>query len=952
MFSAPRDSSPRQRSASRSTDDHSSTKDGPRRLFQRYVRDLSMSPQSLVSTSSYHDDLHTPSLPTHAPHTTSAQSTPMTSPSTGHSSLFPGSLSSATSESVPSPESKYQTEFGLLTPGSSPYSPKHRSASSRSSHPVPTRSRSTTESDPQVSAPRIPHRYPSGHSSNRPSTAPHSPPVSQTSSSADTSPVDYHTRSHSRLTVSIKNLLKPVVPSPSRFSFNSTATTPSDSEASSRSFHVLATPSKWPVTPRKSRPPDLEISGSVAPAMHSPGRTYNTQIDAHRRYASEVAPKICTGSARTGSGPAMSHESLDISARNMPLTPARGRTKTRNVLRRRPSGSAKLFKGRERGMSSCSHPHEGDADGLRLPPKDGMSRQGRVPFPLTAAGAVVEAYKQQELHCDDTLNPPKPSIDDRMNSIGSHDGRPDRDHLEHSLAPYYTVLGSSSEHHTQAGGPGDRWRMSEAEQYVYSMSQATSLHQPSMSDPGSRSITRKVSTRWRKITGGGLMSEESPSRARGHSKGRPSLQEIWGGDKSGTRSTEQSMDGGPNAGDGAWACPIVGHPRSGSEKGDGSEGGKLWRLMRRISTGGLRDRFQSDNLVPPVPAIPKELLEKVNPAERSNEALSTSRHQPSSSSRDINHTRTSTASKNIAFARPSVATTASSPNSSDVASIQFFHKPRSARSSLSSYGEAAAVSRIPGIVVDRHIITPLEQLRLGDDHVDSKDPGTSWVPVPRPPRRSTSVPAGLRTVEDGEDDRVPLPSPRRQTCSGESPSSGSRPSSTSLSASGSARTSYQGRGLGPERSRMEDGIVSLSPPPRSPKNLRRGGGESMAGSPPHSMVVKQVGRLCRIGGVRQVDRVPSAQSDMTARLESPEPRRSRGKGHGGDRDRDTSPHTSAQPTFRELDGPRRPPLSEREKANIWNDLLARSDQAGGTLHINGAAELMSDSMRFSTHSEI
>lgn len=947
MFPAPRAPSPRQRSASCSTDDQSSTKDRPRRLFQRYcARDLSMSSHSLATTNSHHDDLPTPSVPTHASHTTSAQSTPMTSPSTGHTSLFPGSLSSATSESGPSADSKYRTEFGMLMPGSSSaYSPIHGSASSHSSHPVSPWSRSTTESDPQASTAPIPCKHPSGHFSHRPVTAPHSPLVLAAAGCADSSPADHHTRSHSRLTGSIKNLFsRHAVPSPSRLSFNSATTTP-DSEASSSSFHVPAAAGKWSMTPRKSRPPDLEISGSVAPAMPRPGPGSNTSIDAHRRYASEATAKIYN--ARMGSGLPTSQEGIDVSIRNVP--PARGREpKTRNVLRRRPSGSAKLFKGRERGMSSPSRPNEDDADRLRLPPKESMSRLGGAPFPLTPAGAVVEAYKQQELHRGDTPSPPKLSIDDRMNSSASHDGGYDQDHAEHS--PYHTVFGSSSGRRGQAGGLNELWSKFEADQRIITTSHATSSHQPSMSDPGGHSITRKLSSRWRKIVGGDVATEESPSRDRGHSKGQPSLQGMWGVDKTDLRSTGRSMDGVSNA-DGAWATPMAGHARLESEKEDRSEGPKLWRLVRRISTGALRDRSQSGKAVPPVPAIPKDLLEKVNQGEHNNEPLS--RHQPSSSSPDKDHTRTSTAPKSIAITRPSVATSSSSPNSSDVASAQFFQKAYSTRSSVSSYGEAVVVPRIPEPMLDRHIITPLEQLRLGDDHVESSESSTSS--SQRTPRRSTSVPAGLKTVENAEGDHVPLPSPRRQTCPVESPSSASsRPSSMSASASGSARASYQSPGAALGRSRMADGTVSLSPPPRPPRNSRRGGGGSVASSPSHSMMVKQVdggaviGIGIGIGGARQIDRTPSAQSDMTARVESPEPGRSQGR----DRDRDASPHTRTHPTFRELNAPRRPPLSEREKADIWNDLLARSDQAGGTLHINGAEELMSDSMRLSTHSEV
>ena len=897
MFPVQRPSSPRQRSASCSTDDQSSTKDRPRRLLHRYAHDLSMSSQSLATTNSQHDDLPTPSVPTYPSHTTSTHSTPMTSPSTGYSSLFPGSLSSATSESVPSAESKYRSEFGMLIPGSSSaYSPIHGSASSRSSHPVSpwSRSRSTTESELQSPAPHIPF----GHFSNRPVTAPNSPPILPIPSSADSSPADHHSRSHSRLTVSIKNLFsRHPATSPSRFSFNS-ATAPSHSEASSNSFHLPVTTGKWSMTPRKSRPPDLEISGTVAPAVPSPGRGSNSPVDAHRRYGSEGT----ANNARTGSGLPTSQESIDVSCRNVP--PTRGRDpKTRNVLRRRPSGAAKHLKGRERGMSSPSRPNEAD-----------------LHLPLTPAGAVVEAYKQQELHRDDIPSPPKPSIEGRMSLTASYVG-------DHSPTPYYTVFGMSSERRVRAGGPDDHcWSGFEPDHRILTRPQATLSHQPSMSDPGGRSLTRKLSSRWRKGKGG-VAPDESPLRDKGHSRGRPSLHDVWGVDKSSLRSTGRSMDGPSNAGDGAWASPSASHTRSGSK----SEGPKLWRLMRRISTGGLRDRFQSDKAVPPVPAIPKELLNKVNQEERYNGSLLTFRHQAPSSSPDKDHSQTSTSPR---ITQPSAATSSSSPNSSDIASAQFFHKTHSARSSVSSYGEAVIPPRLPEPMLDRHIITPLEQLRLGDNHVEGGESNASSLPLSRSPRRSTSVPVALRTVEGVEGDHVPLPSPRRQTCSGETPSTGSsRPCSTALSTSASVRGSYQAV-LG--QSRMADGIVALSPPPRPPKNTARGGG-SVASSPSHSMVVKQIEGV-GMGGARQIDRTPSGQSDMTARRESPDP------------ERDQDAHTRL--TFRELRAPRKPPLSEREKADIWNDLLARSDKAGGTLHINGAAELMSDSMRLSTHSGV
>lgn len=62
----------------------------------------------------------------------------------------------------------------------------------------------------------------------------------------------------------------------------------------------------------------------------------------------------------------------------------------------------------------------------------------------------------------------------------------------------------------------------------------------------------------------------------------------------------------------------------------------------------------------------------------------------------------------------------------------------------------------------------------------------------------------------------------------------------------------------------------------------------------------------------------------------------------------TASHFRSPLRFREIDSPR-VQLSEREKAAKWDDLLMRSEQAGGTLHL-GDTGLMSDNVRFSDYS--
>ncbi|KAJ3526585.1 hypothetical protein NM688_g8245 [Phlebia brevispora] len=63
-----------------------------------------------------------------------------------------------------------------------------------------------------------------------------------------------------------------------------------------------------------------------------------------------------------------------------------------------------------------------------------------------------------------------------------------------------------------------------------------------------------------------------------------------------------------------------------------------------------------------------------------------------------------------------------------------------------------------------------------------------------------------------------------------------------------------------------------------------------------------------------------------------------------------SSHLRTPLRYRELEASRTP-LSEREKAVKWDDLLERSNRAGGTLHL-GETGLMSDNIRFSDYSGI
>lgn len=690
---------------------------------------------------------------------------------------------------------------------------------SQSSYPSTPRSRSTTDSDIQ-----FPLHTPSRHvGRSRPSTAPHphSHPFGADDTGLSQKQMQGNLYDISRLTMGIKTLLsKPAQPSPSRHSLYST---PSDSEG----------PSPVQCVPRKSRPPDLD----VAACPSSPLQT-SALIDQQ------------SGEAVKGSGSFSSFSPLTrLQSRDSPeckvTSAVRGRDdKPRNVLRRRPSGSAKSVKDKHDEMTSATPKKRSSFDAHDIPP----------------------------------LPSPPHTMHENTNHLGNGSAW--------QTPPYHPIFGASTGQSITGDGLSNPWTAQKCHVLADSPSSDTR--------PGAhrRSLSRKVSARWKKVTGGIVTSEIFLSQSSpkiGHTKGRPSLQE-WsrGRSKERGRFTGRSMDGMSefSTREEVWAGQATGRERShtdpSADKADVKEsgGGKVWKLVKHISTGSLRERFHDkEKAVPPVPAIPKELLDRAKYTDHPTQVADiAARPWPPSRKR-------SSSLEKQHKARPSVTTTSSSPYSSDVASAQFFQRAHSPRSSISSYGEP----KLPGL----HIIPPSEQLRLGDDICSEGNE------TPRSPRRrSASLPPGVRNTPDLD---LPLRSPSSGGSTGES--------STTLS----------GHTL------LAEGGVALSPPPR------------------HSR-----GKLRTSNGL-----VPSFPSQSTLKPEGDRDSDARNHPHATTPQRGSPNHhhVRTQVTFRQLDARRRSPLTEREKADIWDALLARSDKAGGTLHIS-TGELMSDSLRLSAYSEL
>lgn len=535
--------------------------------------------------------------------------------------------------------------------------------------------------------------------------------------------------------------------------------------------------------------------------------------------------------------PIISQDSLSLSADSIP--PPHKDQRQRNVLRRKPSAKAKeRF---QRDMETRQMATVADASSVQL----------------------TEGHSEGD--------PPSP-------------------------VPYYTVYGTQSEHRITAGGPDDtsRWSL---HAHVLAEQRAQTLHSdPSRTLSRKGSLSRRVSIKWKKATGGGVKADEPPLRDPSNS--RSSLQEH----RSSCRLTDRAkFTDAEEFGNG--------HIRSATDPQSKSEGSKIWKLMKRISTGGLRERFHADTAPPPVPPIPKELLTTPPMVRKHPQATSRKSHSASMT-------------RNIAGSgpRPSIATSSSSPNSSEMASANFFHMSRSSGSSLSSYGE----ENVPGLpsMGDRHIVPPRELHHILGDH--KKDQGL----MSHSGRRSYSSSQSCSgratpTAESKADDQHQNISPRIHT----SPITHPIHSLTSIR----TRRRDEKPPTAAHNHLLPDGNTSLSPPPRSarsasmPSEGERSPSHSTIDEEPNSRISLQAPSILSEASTAKM-RTWSRSSTCTSK--------------------DASPHIRSAVNYRELDAPRRPPLTEREKVEIWDDLLERSEQAGGTLHLDGSGELESDNLSF------
>ncbi|KAG6816210.1 hypothetical protein H0H87_007708 [Tephrocybe sp. NHM501043] len=314
--------------------------------------------------------------------------------------------------------------------------------------------------------------------------------------------------------------------------------------------------------------------------------------------------------------------------------------------------------------------------------------------------------------------------------------------------PYYTIFGSTSGRVVAVGGPDDNRHLS------WEISAPTGLVRKGS---GLRSLTRKVSGRFKR----GAQSEgeetETEKERVGERKttsvsverGRPSLQHerpsTSGTGMSSKRSTMSALGKGGKGGRSlrlsidkfpeeakALRSEVKETPPTSASKspasaastpspsGGGGGGSRIWKLMKRISSGALREKYTYEE-APPVPSLPKEYMspamrpvpvddEKDRPrtppsaggfgkAVRKKASLVLGTRASSANSsptkaklpRSPLTTQGPTVRPSPPAPRPSTTTRSSSPISSDVASARFFSGPGYKHSSTSAHSSASSL---------------------------------------------------------------------------------------------------------------------------------------------------------------------------------------------------------------------------------------------------------------------
>jgi hypothetical protein len=612
---------------------------------------------------------------------------------------------------------------------------------------------------------------------------------------------------------------------------------------------------------------------------------------------------------------------------------------------------------------------------------------------LTPAGAIAQAYKEQDLRREALATAAcseNPST--VVTSSGSHLGVPDPPTSDAGVAngmPYYTVIGSSPDRIVIVGSVEDR--------LFDAGSGSNSASTASVSKP-IKSLTRKVSARFRRgrpsvSKDGGThgdgddaehgylpRSDDPSSRLERHqSASSPKAKSKFDPLRlsldqhtlaAPTRCLDESLEvrsPRPVPSESMLDVVVVPSPVHGkgkqkSREDDTGAGGRLWRLVKRISAGGLRDRFHTTAEpappVPPVPVFPPDFIPtrtkfEVKTPITPNSALrlgsesgsagdclgaaaslSMDAHIPTSVVRPNADGRPSTSCgapsefpatpqgpRTVSQPRlPSISS--SSPQSSEPTSTNFF-RSHSSRSSFSSIfcgspplPTISAPVQSPSPHSTRSRAKSSSSLLPPTPPSCDGPPQTSKSPHARTRKRSSPDIPAFSVSGVINNFIVRRPSLVRRT-------SITRRQQQQQHQNGSARSVSMPH---PEE-------TSSAPPPRPARSDLR---NTAAG----------------VGVVHPMQSpgpsVQSHDSQSSSSTERP----------GSTSTSTISAHavagaSAAQITFREIGGTRRQAWTSQEKEDKWDDLLKKSARAGGTLHLGADGEgLASDQLRFSSSTSL
>ena len=602
---------------------------------------------------------------------------------------------------------------------------------------------------------------------------------------------------------------------------------------------------------------------------------------------------------------------------------------------------------------------------------------------LTPAGAIAQAYKEQDLRREALAAAARAeNLSTVGTASGSRLGAPDSSTSDASVAsagkPYCTV-----------GSPDRIIIVGNVEDKSYDAGSGSNSASTASASQPIRSLTRKVSARFRRgrpslgtqsAHGDGVggerdfpLSESPSSHERQRSASSPKVKSKFDPLRLSLdrRNVAVPIGGLDEALEGRSPRPVpsesttdVVGPSPAHSKGkqkqredDTGAGSRLWKLVKRISAGGLRERFHTaiSEPVPPVPPIPTLPLDFVPPRATLEVKMPITPNGESRCGGPASGGAGEPTGGYFMDLHPSTNAVRSNPDG-----------PPS--STCGSPSEIPTTPQGPGTI---------SQPRLPS--ISSSSPQSSE-PTSTHFFRSHSSRSSFSSMFCGS----PPPPPVSALAQTPSPSARSRSrAKSSSSSSPPARPSYDGtqqtskspRARSRKRSSPDIPAFSVSDVinnfivrrpslVRRPSNTRRQQQQQQQNAsarptttpypeetstppprPARSDLRSAVGHPMQSPGP-SVQSNDSHSSSSTKRPESTSASTISAHVVAG---RSASAGSVARLTFRELGGTRRQAWTSQEKEDKWDDLLKKSARAGGTLHLDAEnAGLASDHMRFSS----